>query len=155
MARMPTDYDGLPNLLTWESAGLPCFPLNLHTAHVHMNVQPMFVECFDIRNGGISGKIPWKLTLISLHGDYSPCHNTWTIVRWACSVYRGNKLECPRPAPTRDHSAQQKIVQKWWYGLYITPVKTSLAWRVGRPGLHHTCFNYNPIININLQWSKS
>ena len=25
VARMPTDFGGLPDLMTWKSAGLPCF----------------------------------------------------------------------------------------------------------------------------------
>ena len=48
--------------------------------------------------------------LVSLLNVYSPCHNTWKIIRWACSVYRGNKLACnPRPhAITQRVLAQQK-----------------------------------------------
>ena len=55
---------------------------------------------------------------------YSPCHNTWTIVRWACSVYRGNKLGGNKLAcNSRPHAitqrvlAQQKIIQQLWHGL--------------------------------------
>ena len=40
--------------------------------------------------------------------NYSPRHNPWTIVHWACSVYRverGNKLACnPRP-----HAITQRV----------------------------------------------